>query len=37
MPTSYKELSEEQENEVMALVEKMEEDDDILAIYHNMQ
>lgn len=37
IPTTYKEVSEEHENEVMALVEKMEEDDDILAIYHNMQ
>lgn len=37
IPTAYKEVTEEQENEVMALIEKMEEDDDILAIYHNMQ
>ena len=37
IPTTYKEVSDEQENEVMALVEKMEEDDDVLAIYHNMQ
>ncbi|MCD6069257.1 MAG: transcriptional regulator [Bacteroidetes bacterium] len=36
MPTTTKEITEEQEADVMALIEKMEEDDDILAIYHNI-
>ncbi len=36
IPTTTKELSEEQETEVMALIEKMEEDDDIVAVYHNL-
>lgn len=37
LPTTTQEISEEQEAEVMALIEKMEEDDDILAVYHNLQ
>jgi len=37
LPTTTKEITEEQEAEVMALIEKMEEDDDILAVYHNLQ
>ena len=37
LPTTTKEVTEEQESEVMALIEKMEEDDDILAVYHNLQ
>jgi YebC/PmpR family DNA-binding regulatory protein len=37
LPTTTKEVTEEQEAEVMALIEKMEEDDDILAVYHNLQ
>lgn len=36
MPTTTKELSPEQEAEVMAMIEKMEEDDDIQAVYHNI-
>ncbi len=36
VPTSTKELTPEQEAEVMALIEKMEEDDDIEAVYHNI-
>ena len=36
VPTSTKELSPEQEAEVMAMIEKMEEDDDIEAVYHNI-
>lgn len=35
-PTTTKELSPEQEAEVMAMIEKMEEDDDIEAVYHNI-
>jgi YebC/PmpR family DNA-binding regulatory protein len=36
IPTTTKELSPEQEAEVMAMIEKMEEDDDIQAVYHNI-
>ncbi len=36
VPTSTKELTPEQETEVMAMIEKMEEDDDIEAVYHNI-
>jgi YebC/PmpR family DNA-binding regulatory protein len=36
IPTTTKELSPEQEAEVMAMIEKMEEDDDIEAVYHNI-
>jgi YebC/PmpR family DNA-binding regulatory protein len=36
IPTSTKELSPAQETEVMAMIEKMEEDDDIEAVYHNI-
>lgn len=36
LPTTTKELSPEQEAEVMAMIEKMEEDDDIEAVYHNI-
>ncbi|HSY76534.1 MAG TPA: YebC/PmpR family DNA-binding transcriptional regulator [Bacteroidia bacterium] len=35
IPTSYKELTDEQEAEVLGMIEKMEEDDDIVAVYHN--
>lgn len=36
IPTSTKSLSAEQEAEVQAMIDKMEEDDDIEAVYHNM-
>jgi len=36
IPTTTKELPPEQEAEVMAMIEKMEEDDDIQAVYHNL-
>lgn len=36
IPTTSKELTPEQEAEVMAMIEKMEEDDDIEAVYHNI-
>jgi YebC/PmpR family DNA-binding regulatory protein len=36
VPTTTKELTPEHEAEVMAMIEKMEEDDDIEAIYHNI-
>jgi YebC/PmpR family DNA-binding regulatory protein len=37
IPNVSKEVTEEQENEVMQLVEKMEDDDDVLAVYTNLQ
>jgi YebC/PmpR family DNA-binding regulatory protein len=36
IPTATKELTPEQEGEVMAMIEKMEEDDDIENVYHNI-
>lgn len=36
IPTTTKELNEEQEEEVNKLIEKFEEDDDVLNVYHNM-
>jgi YebC/PmpR family DNA-binding regulatory protein len=36
IPTTTKELTPEQESEVMTMIEKMEEDDDIEAVYHNI-
>ncbi|PRY13266.1 YebC/PmpR family DNA-binding regulatory protein [Pontibacter ummariensis] len=37
IPTTRTELTEEQEEEVMNLIERLEEDDDVQAVYHNMQ
>ncbi|UKJ08933.1 YebC/PmpR family DNA-binding transcriptional regulator [Solitalea lacus] len=34
--TTYKEVSAEQEAEVQKLIDKLEEDDDVNAVYHNM-
>ena len=36
IPTITKELSEEQIDEVLALVDLMEQDDDVSSIYHNL-
>jgi YebC/PmpR family DNA-binding regulatory protein len=36
VPTTLKELTPEQEADVMAMIEKMEEDDDIEVVYHNI-
>lgn len=36
IPSTTKELTPDQEAEVMAMIEKMEEDDDIQAVYHNL-
>jgi len=36
IPTTLKELTPEQTAEVMAMIEKMEDDDDIEAVYHNI-
>jgi YebC/PmpR family DNA-binding regulatory protein len=35
IPTTHKELTDEQEAELLTLIEKMEEDDDVVAVYHN--
>lgn len=37
IPTTRTELTEEQEEEVMNLIERFEEDDDVQAVYHNMK
>jgi len=38
IPQSFAEgLTEEQENEILELVEKLEEDDDVQRVYHNMK
>lgn len=34
IPNTHKELSDEQELEVQAMIEKMEDDDDVVAVYH---
>jgi transcriptional/translational regulatory protein YebC/TACO1 len=37
MPTTTKELSEAEEKEVQELIDKIEEDDDVLSVFHTMQ
>lgn len=37
IPNSYVELSEEAENEVLELVDKIEADDDVQHVYHNLK
>lgn len=37
IPNSYVELTEEQTDEILELVEKIEEDDDVQAVYHNLK
>lgn len=37
IPVNYKELTEEQQQEVNALLEALEDDDDVQSVYHNMQ
>lgn len=37
IPTTTKELNDEQAEELLAMIEKLEEDDDVLAVYHNFQ
>lgn len=37
IPTTTVELTEEQEEEVMNLIEKFEEDDDVQAVFHNIR
>lgn len=36
IPTTTQEISPEKEADVMALIEKLEEDDDVVAVYHNI-
>jgi len=36
LPMDMKKLTEEQEEEVDKLIQKLEDDDDVLAVYHNM-
>jgi len=36
IPTTRTELTEEQEEEVLGLIERLEEDDDVQAVFHNM-
>lgn len=36
IPTTTQEITPEKEADVMALIEKMEEDDDVVAVYHNI-
>ncbi|MBM3427389.1 MAG: YebC/PmpR family DNA-binding transcriptional regulator, partial [Bacteroidetes bacterium] len=37
IPNSYAELSEEQTDQILELLEKFEEDDDVIAVYHNLR
>ena len=36
IPTTTKELTEEQEIEFKKMIDKMEDDDDIMNVYHNI-
>jgi YebC/PmpR family DNA-binding regulatory protein len=35
IPTTHKELTDAEEADVQSMIEKMEEDDDVVAVYHN--
>lgn len=37
IPTSYADVSEEQMDKVLELIDKIEEDDDVQAVYHNLR
>ena len=37
IPTTFVELNEEQQDEILQLVDKLEEDDDVQAVYHNLK
>jgi YebC/PmpR family DNA-binding regulatory protein len=37
LPTTLVELSEEQQDEILQLVDRIEEDDDVQAVYHNLK
>ncbi len=35
IPTTYKEITDAEEADLLAMIEKMEEDEDVVAVYHN--
>ena len=37
IPTSFAEITAEQRDKVLAIIEKFEEDEDVQAVYHNMR
>ena len=37
IPNTFVELNEEQQDEVLQLIDKFEEDDDVQAVYHNLK
>lgn len=37
IPTTFVELTEEQQDEILQLVDRFEEDDDVQAVYHNLK
>ena len=37
IPTTHKELTDTEEADLIGMIEKMEEDDDVVAVYHNAQ
>jgi transcriptional/translational regulatory protein YebC/TACO1 len=37
VPTSFAELNEEQTDQILELIDKFEEDDDVQAVYHNLK
>lgn len=37
IPTSFVEINEEQQDEILQLIDKFEEDDDVQAVYHNLK
>ena len=37
LPTTMVELSEEQQDEILQLIDRFEEDDDVQAVYHNLK
>ena len=37
LPTTLVELNEEQQDEVLHLIDRIEEDDDVQAVYHNLK
>jgi transcriptional/translational regulatory protein YebC/TACO1 len=37
IPNTYAEITEEQTDEILELIEKIEEDEDVQAVYHNLK
>ena len=37
IPTTFSELNEEQTDQILELIDKFEEDDDVQAVYHNLK